>query len=122
MVKVTIKLAVLGLILNALYQVVPAYYTHWQFTDALKELATYPGFRATTPSVLAKCERIAKEYGLPLTQNDFDVKLPVAGSGKSATIDVAYEVVLKPVPGKTMPHVFALHVEGDPPRFGALTP
>ena len=43
MVKVTIKLAIVGLIANALFQVVPHYYTNWQFNDALKELATYPG-------------------------------------------------------------------------------
>ena len=50
MVKLTIKLAIVGLIANALYQVVPSYYTNWQFKDALKELATYPGFRATVPT------------------------------------------------------------------------
>jgi hypothetical protein len=122
MVKLTIKLLIVGLIANALYQVVPSYYTHWQFTDAMKELATYPGFRATVPSMLIKCERIAKEHGLALTQNDFDVKLAVPGSGKFTTIDVSYEVVLKPIPGREMPHVFVLHVEGDAPRFGALTP
>ena len=122
MVKLTIKLAIVGLILNALYQVVPSFYTHWQFKDAIKELATYPGFRATNQSVLVKCERIAKEFGLPLTQNDFDVRLAAPNSGKLTTIDVSYEVVLKPMPGKQMTHLFALHVEGDPPRFGALTP
>jgi hypothetical protein len=29
---------------------------------------------------------------------------------------------MKPIPGRPMPHVFALHVEGDAPRFGTLTP
>ena len=122
MVKVTIKLAIVALIANALFQTVPYYYTHWQFSDALKELATYPGQRATLPMVLQKCERIAKEYGLDLTKDDFDVKLAAPGSSKTTTIDVSYEVVMKPIPGRAMPHVFALHVEGDTPRFGSLTP
>jgi hypothetical protein len=122
MVKLTIKLAIVGLILNALYQVVPSFYTHWQFTDAMKELATYPGFRATNETVLVKCERIARAHGLPLKQADFDVRLAAPNSGKFTTIDVSYEVVLKPIPGKPMTHLFALHVEGDPPRFGALSP
>ena len=122
MVKVTIKLAIVGLILNALYQVVPAYYTNWQFNDALKELATYPGFRPTVPETLAKCEKIAKGFGLPLTQNDFEVRLAAPGAGKVTTIDVSYEVVMKPIPGRPMPHVFAMHIEGDPPRFGSVTP
>jgi hypothetical protein len=124
MVKVTIKLAIVALIANALYQTVPYYYTHWQFKDALKELATYPGHPRTTtlPAVLLKAERIAKAHGLALTKDDFIIKLAAPGAPKTTTIDVAYEVVMKPIPGRPMPHVFALHVEGDVPRFGTLTP
>jgi hypothetical protein len=122
MVKVTLKLLVVGLIANALFQVVPAYYTYWQFTDALKELATYPGFRATEPSVLLKCEKIAKEHGLALTRDDFALKLSPPGSPTPTTIDVSYELVLKPIPGRPMPRVFAIHAVGDPGRFGSVTP
>jgi hypothetical protein len=119
---VTIKLVIVGLIANALYQVVPFYYTNWQFNDALKELATYPGYRATLPQVLDKCEKIAKAYELDLTRADFDVKMAGVGGAKATSIDVSYEVVLKPFPGHPQPHVFATHVEGDPPRFGSITP
>jgi hypothetical protein len=122
MVKLTIKLAIVALVFNALYQVVPAYYTNWQFQDAMKELATYPGFRATLPQVLEKCEKIAKSYDLDLARTDFDVKMAGVGGAKVTTIDVSYEVVLKPIPGRAMPHVFVVHAEGDTPRFGALTP
>jgi|SRR5688572_602902 len=122
MVKLTIKLAIVGLIANALFQVVPSFYTNWQFTDAMKELATYPGYRATLPQVLDKAEKIAKSYDLELTKTDFDIRLAGVGGAKTTTIDVSYEVVLKPVPGKTVPHLFVVHVEGDPPRFGTLTP
>ena len=122
MVKLTIKLAIFGLIANALFQVVPYYYTNWQFHDALKELATYPGRRSTLPQVLEKCERIAKLHDLDLTRADFNVKMAGVGGAKTTTIDVSYEVVLKPIPGRTMPHTFVVHAEGDPPRFGSLTP
>jgi hypothetical protein len=122
MVKLTIKLAIVGLIANALYQVVPSYYTNWQFRDSLKELATYPGYGATVPKMQEKCEKIAKSYDLDLTRDDFDVKLTGVGGAKTTTIDVSYEVVLKPIPGRPQPHLFAMHVEGDAPRFGTLTP
>ena len=122
MVKVTIKLAIVALIANALYQTVPYYYTNWQFTDALKELATYPGHLATVPTVLQRCERIAKEHGLDLVKEDFEVRLAGPGSTKTTAITVSYEVVMKPVPGRAMPHVFTVAVQGDPPRFGSLTP
>ena len=122
MVKLTIKLAIVALIANALFQVVPSYYTNWQFQDAMKELATYPGYRATLPQVLDRCEKIAKEFELDLTRADFDVKMAGVGGSRTTTIDVSYEVVMKPIPGRPMPHTFVVHVEGDPPRFGSLTP
>jgi hypothetical protein len=122
MVKVTLKLAVAGLIANALYQTVPHYYTNWQFSDAMKELATYPGFRATVPMVQQKAAKIAKEHGLDLGKDDFDVKLFPPGSPQLTTIDVSYEVVMKPIPGRPQPHVFAIHAEADAARFGSLTP
>ena len=84
----TIKLAIFGLIANALFQVVPHYYTNWQFHDALKELAAYPGRREPLPRVLDKAERIAKSFDLDLTRADFDIKLASAGGAKLTTIDV----------------------------------
>jgi hypothetical protein len=123
MVKVTLKLAAVGLIANALYQTVPHYYTHWQFRDAMKELATYPGgYSPTVPMVLAKCEKIAKDHGLDLTKDDFEVKLYPKGSPQPTTIDVSYEVVMKPIPGRPQPHVFVVHAEADRSRFGSMTP
>jgi len=123
MVKLTIKLAIVGLIANALYQVVPSYYTNWQFTDALKELATYPGgYKPTVAQVLDKCVRIAKAHELDLKREDFDVKLAGVGGVTTTTIDVSYDVVLKPVPGRPQTHTFVVHAESLPPRFGSLTP
>ena len=121
MVKLTLKLAVVGLIANALWQVVPPYYTNLQFTDALKELAAYPGFRETPPTVKTKAVKIAREHGLDLTADDFDVTVHGEGAGQTATIDVSYEVVMKPIPGRNMPHVFAIHAAPEAKRFGSLT-
>jgi hypothetical protein len=120
MVKVTLKLAVCALIAYAGFQGIPPYYNNWKFTDALKELATFPGYRATLPQVLEKCERIAREHDLELTKDDFEVVL--GEKGKGTTIDTKYVVVMKYIPGKPQPHEFVIHVEGDPPRFGSLTP
>jgi hypothetical protein len=122
MVKLTIKLAIVALIANALYQVVPPYYTNWQFTDALKELATFPGFRPTVPQVLDKCERLAKTYDLDLKRDDFDVRLAGVGGVTTTTIDVSYQVTLKPIPGRPQAHTFAIHAEAIPGRFGNLVP
>ena len=122
MVKLSIKLAIVALLANAAYQVVPPFYTNWKFRDAIKELASFPGFRATVPQVLDKAEKIAREHDLDLTRDDFTVKLAGAGANMYATIDVAYEVELKYIPGHPKKHVFDMHIEGDVPRFGSLTP
>lgn len=120
MVKLVIKLAIIALIAHALFQVVPPYYTNWQFQDALKELATFPGYKATLPQVLDKCERIAKNHDLALTREDFVVVMPVGG--KTTSISTQYSVTMSYIPGQPKEHTFVVQVEGDPPRFGSLTP
>jgi hypothetical protein len=120
MVKLVLKLALFALVANAAYQGIPPFYNNWKFQDALKELATFPGYRATVPQVMEKAERIAQQHDLELTKDDFEVHL--GEKGKPTTIDTKYSVVLKYIPGKPQPHDFVIHVEGDPPRFGALTP
>ena len=121
MVKLTIKLAIAALIANALWQVVPPYYTNLQFTEAMKEVAAFPGWRETMPTIKVKCAKIAKEHGLDLGPEDFDVKMIGAGTGQTAIIDVSYEVVMKPIPGRPQSHVFTIHAEPDAKRFGSLT-
>jgi hypothetical protein len=120
MVKLVIKLAIVAVIAHAMYQGIPPYYNNWKFHDALKELATFPGYRATVPQVLDRCEKIAKDHDLDLTREDFTVVL--GEKGKTTTIDTSYTVVMKYIPGHPREHTFLVHVEGEPPRFGALTP
>ncbi len=125
MVKLVIKLAIVALLANAAFRVVPLFYQNWKFKDALKELATYPsqpGMRPTVPQLLDKCEKVAKEHDLDLTREDFEVKLPGVGGAKTVTIDVSYDVELKHIPGRPQTHRFTIHAEGEPGRFGSLTP
>src|SRR3954468_20369224 len=108
MVKLTIKLVIVALIANALWQVVPPYYNNMQFNEAMKEVAAFPGWRETLPTVQVKCARIAKEYGLDLGPEDFTVKMIGSGVGQTAVIDVSYEVVMKPIPGRLQSHIFVI--------------
>jgi hypothetical protein len=117
MVKLVLKLAILGLIANALYQVVPPFYTNWKFRDALKELASFSQ-RKSVDEILDRCVILAKEHDLALDRTDFTIQ-----KGRAiTTIDTSYIVDLKYIPGKPHPHLFLVHAEGDPPRFGSLTP
>jgi hypothetical protein len=121
MVKVTIKLLIVALIANALYQVVPPYYTNWQLHDALQELATYPPKRENLDQFKARASRIAHGLDLDLDKTDFDAQLPGPGRPK-ATIVTAYEVEMSYLPFQPRTHVFRVEVEGGEPRFGGLTP
>ena len=121
MVKVTIKLAIVALIAHALFQVVPPYYTNWQLTEALEELATYPPKRENLEQFKARAERIARDLDLDLTAKDFDAQLPGPGRPK-ATIATAYEVEMRYLPFQPRTHVFHVDVVGEDQRFGTLTP
>jgi hypothetical protein len=92
-----------------------------EFTEAMKEVAAFPGWRDTMPTIKVKCAKIAKEHGLDLGPEDFDVKMIGVGTGQTAIIDVSYEVVMKPIPGRAQSHVFTIHAEPDAKRFGSLT-
>jgi len=117
MVKLVIKLAIVALIANALYQVVPRFYNNWKFQDALKELATFSQ-RRSVDEIVDRCVLIAKDHDLALDRADFTVN-----KGKMVTtIDTSYIVDLKYIPGKPHPYTFVVHAEGDPPRFGSLGP
>ena len=117
MVKLVLKLALLGLLANAFYQVVPPFYTSWKFRDALKELASFSQ-RRSVDEILDRCVLIAKDHDLALDRTDFTVV-----KGKMVTtIDTRYVVDLKYIPGKPHPYEMVVHAEGDPPRFGSLTP
>ena len=73
MVKLILKLAILALIANALYQVVPPFYTNWKFRDALKELASFSQ-RRSIDQILDRCVVLAKEHDLALERTDFTVQ------------------------------------------------
>jgi hypothetical protein len=119
MVKVTIKLAIVAVIAHALYQVVPPYYTNWQLTDALQELATYPKQYESVEQFKGRAARIAQDHGVDLDRSDFDAQL--AGPGRPrATLATAYEVEFSYIPFQPRTHVFRIEVVGNDPRFGDL--
>jgi hypothetical protein len=121
MVKTVLKLAVVGLLANAAFQVVPPFYNNYKFEDALTELATFPPRRVTVQQMMDRCARLAEAHDLELRPTDFQVQL--AGQGSStARIQTAYRVEMNYIPGRQYVHTFDIKVEGGPPRFGSMTP
>jgi hypothetical protein len=116
MVKLTIKLLVLAAILHAGYRIVPVFYTHYQFKDALTELATF-STRRTPEDVLERAVKLAKEYKVPLGKEDFLVRR----AGQNTTISASYNVQLEYFPRQFYPYDFVLDVQGQP-RFGEFAP
>jgi hypothetical protein len=121
MVKLAIKLAIFGLFANAAFQVVPPFYNNYKFQDALTELATYPPRHIKMEQMLDRCVKIAAAHDIELGKQDFQVTLPGQGN-PTARISTSYAVEMNYIPGQQYIHTFDIHVEGGPPRFGAMTP
>lgn len=116
MVRLTIKLLVLGVLLHAGYRIVPVFYTHFQFRDALTEMATFSN-RRTPDEVLDRAATIAKEYHVPLNREDFSVRR----ERQFTSIQARYSEKLEYLPRQYYPWEFIVDVEGEP-RFGEFTP
>jgi hypothetical protein len=120
MVKLVLKLALFGLVANALYQGVPPFYNHWKFQDRVRELASFPP-RGFGPAEIAdRCALIAREHDIPLGKSDFVVQMTGTGRQAAVKISAAYDLDIAYFPGQPRNHVFALDVEGEPPRYGTL--
>jgi len=116
MVRLTIKLLVLAVILHAGFRIVPPFYTHYQFKDALTEMATFSN-RRTPDEVLDRAAKIAKDYQVPLSREDFAVRR----ERQFTSIQARYPAKLEYLPKTFYPWEFIIDVEGEP-RFGEFTP
>jgi hypothetical protein len=116
MVRLTIKLLILAMILHAAFRIVPVFYTHWKFRDALTELATYSN-RRTADEVLDKAVRLAKDYELPLDRGDFAIRR----EKQFTSIATRYDVQLEYFPRQYYPYEFVIDIAGEP-RFGEFQP
>ena len=107
MIKLFIKIAIVGLIANATWRVGSAYATHYRFTDAVQATTQFRGQR-TDEQIHARIIDLAYQYGIPVA----DEKVTVTQEPNNHTIvDGAYAKPIEVVPGYIYPWPFTFHVD-----------
>jgi hypothetical protein len=103
--KTILKLAVAALVVHAAYQVGMAYWQHYQFEDAVQQVAQFAE-RESLDELEARVLDLAAERGLPLS----DANLALSRQQRRIEINGVYTRELLLAPGFTRPRDFTLHV------------
>jgi hypothetical protein len=93
--KTVIKLLIVALILNAVFQASRAYLSNYQFEDDMQQAALFAGPRPNPAQVLNRVLEHAAERGIDIRKEDIDVRIDRANLTVSATWSM--EVPLIPV-------------------------
>jgi hypothetical protein len=107
MLRNLIRLAVILLIANALYQFAPVYIHYQQFKDAVEETALFAKDRSDT-EVVDRVMALAGRYRIPIQAAD----VQVTRDAQHTYINILYEEQIEWVPSFVRPMPFAVAVEG----------
>jgi hypothetical protein len=110
MIKLVLKLAVVGLLAHAGIKIVPVFWSNLRFKDALAEQARYAG-RKTEDELRNRAEKTANDLEIPLTGQEISVKK----EGRVTSFDTAYTGQLEYLPRQFYPWQFVIHVREEPP-------
>ncbi|MFN8062047.1 MAG: hypothetical protein U0Q12_23045 [Vicinamibacterales bacterium] len=113
--RMAIKVMVLGLLLNAVWNVGPVFWHAAQFEDEVLEVAKLSS-RSSKDEVLTKVLMLAERHRLPLDAGD----VAIDRQQQRTAIKASMQVDLKYFPTKTYPWRFDVDVEGTPPRLSAV--
>ena len=107
MIKLFIKIAIVGLLANATWRVGGAYATHYRFTDAVQATTQFRGQR-TDEQIHARIIDLANQYGIPVAEDRVTVKKE---ANSHTIVDGAYAKPIEVVPGFTYSWPFKFHVD-----------
>jgi hypothetical protein len=105
MIRTALKLIVVLLILNALFRVGSAYWTHYHFQDEVQQLAQFSE-RATPEELRDKVLAAAASYQIPLDAE----ALTVTRSTGRIEVDASYSRDIEVVPTYKRHWPFTIHV------------
>jgi hypothetical protein len=92
--KLIFGLVIVGLVLYLGIEVVPAYYSNYEFQDAVSRAALDNTYRTSSEDdIQAQIMKSAREYDIPITADDVKVvRTGNPGGAGAVTIDVNYSV------------------------------
>lgn len=105
--KTLLKLAVVALVANGLWQSFGVYAPHLRFKDGVEYAAKYRG-TLSNDDLRDKVLSIASQYEIPLTEADVSVTTPQL---KHTIIDLSYIRSVNLLPGFPYRWPFSLHVD-----------
>lgn len=107
MLRKVVKLAVLALVLHALYRSAPVFVHHYQFSDAVREAALFSRDRSEA-EILQRVLELASRHEIPLDADAVQVRR----DSQSTFIDASYEQEIEWLPSYRRPWPFTVSVEG----------
>jgi hypothetical protein len=107
MVKLLIKLVIVGLIANAAWRLGSAYVTFYRFQDAVAEIAQF-GAQRSGADLHQRVGDLASQYGLPLADDAFTVR---RDERNHTYVDGSYVAPVEFLPGYRYPWTFTWHVD-----------
>ena len=106
LIKFLVKLAVVGLIAFATWQVGSAYAIHYRFVDSVREAAQFRGIMSDE-QVKTRILELAALYDVPLG----DEMITVRTQGEHTIVDVAYNRQIEVIPSTKYTWPFQLRVD-----------
>ncbi|MBK5299482.1 MAG: hypothetical protein JJE40_20230 [Vicinamibacteria bacterium] len=103
--RIIIKLAIAALVIHAAYQVGSAYWDHYQFTDAVQQVAQF-GEREPIPEIKKRVMELAAERHLPIAED----AISVTRLQRRIDVDGVYTRDILLAPGYKRPWTFTVDV------------
>lgn len=103
--RTLIKFAIAGLVLHAVYQVGTAYWDHYQFTDAVQQVAQF-GESEPIPEIKRRVMELAAERNLPIPED----AIAVTRLQRRIDVDGVYTREILLAPGFRKPWTFTVDV------------
>jgi hypothetical protein len=115
LIKLLVKLAIVGFLANAAFHVMSAYLAHYKFTDAVQQTTQF-GNDKSLDALRARVVQLAGEYDLPIGQDDFTL----ARESLRTVVDGSYTRTIDLLPGYSRPWRFTFHTDtsSEPPLTG----
>lgn len=117
MLRILVRLVVLGLVVHAAVRVGPPFWNYLQLKDAVGETATFQGNRSPE-QMTQRVILLARFHDVELAPEQVEI----TKDGATTYIRARYTKQLEYVPTKFYPWAFVIDVAGQPPRYGSLVP
>jgi hypothetical protein len=106
LIKLLVKLAIVGLVANAAWHVGTAYLAYYKFTDAVQQTTLF-GNDKSLERLRGRIVELATEYDLPIGPDDFTITREYFHT----VVDGSYSRPIDLAPGYSRPWVFTFHTD-----------